>query len=179
MDVPSEALLALVHPELARRTRLVSDDLAPQSILIRVTQGLRDYATQYGLWRKGRDMQGNIIDPKSVVTRARPGFSYHNFGLAVDVVPDLDAHSPFKPDWNIHHPAWQAIINAAHAHGLATGATWRTFPDWPHLELNGPYPEATPTPELRAMAAHGLQPIWDVITKFYEVNHGNQSDQAG
>lgn len=166
MDAPSEALLALVHPELARRVRLVAYDLT-ESIMLRVTQGLRTMAEQLALWQKGRDAHGNIIDLKAIVTKARPGFSYHNFGLAVDVAPDDNNQPPFKPDWNIHHPSWQRIINAAHARGLTTGATWRTFPDWPHLQLTGPYPVPAPTPEMRAMA---MQPIWNVITNYYETD---------
>jgi peptidoglycan L-alanyl-D-glutamate endopeptidase CwlK len=178
MDSISEALLSQVHPELARRVRRMASVLSADSILSRVVQGLRTMAQQQALWQKGRDANGIIIDPKSIVTRARPGFSYHNYGLAVDIVPSMDVKR-FIPDWNVRHPIWQHIVNAAHASGLTTGATWRDFPDWPHVQLTGPYPEAAPTTELRTMAASSLQPVWDVITKFYEVNHGNQGNQAG
>ena len=181
MDAPSETILAHVMPELARRVRLVSDALATQNIIIRVTQGMRTFAEQESLWLKGRDVNGNIIDHRAVVTNARPGFSYHNYGLAVDVVPFTNAaQSPIRPDWNIHHPAWQAIVNAAHMQGLTTGATWRTFPDWPHLQLTDPFPAGAPTTELRTYYANNdVKPLWRAITSYLEVTNGNQGNQAG
>ena len=48
---------------------------------VRVTQGLRTYAEQDALYAQGRTTPGPIV------TNARGGQSYHNFGLAIDVAP--------------------------------------------------------------------------------------------
>jgi hypothetical protein len=37
-------------------------------------------------------------------------------------------------DWNTEHPNWKRIVFAAPTVGLKSGTTFRTFPDWPHLQ---------------------------------------------
>jgi peptidoglycan L-alanyl-D-glutamate endopeptidase CwlK len=131
MDPISETRLEEVHPKVAAAIRQLSEMLAAESIEIRVTQALRSWAQQQALWQEGRDSQGNVIG--TVVTDAKAGYSWHNFGLATDVAP-FDANGP---DWNIKHPAWQRIVAVGVSLGLVSGSEWRTFPDWPHLQLSG------------------------------------------
>jgi len=50
-----------------------------KGLVLRVTQGLRSLSEQEAIYAKGRTEQG------SVVTNARPGYSWHNFGRAYDV----------------------------------------------------------------------------------------------
>src|ERR1017187_6445090 len=102
MDNISEARLGEVHPKLATQVRSMGEMLAGENIFIRVVCGLRSWKQQADEWAEGRDANGNIIDLAKVVTHARPGHSYHQFGLAVDVAP-FDAGIP---DWNANHPAW-------------------------------------------------------------------------
>ncbi len=66
-----------------------------------VTQGLRTWAEQDALYAKGRTIPP--IGKLFVVTKARGGQSWHNFGLAFDIVV-LDALG--KNDWDISHPGW-------------------------------------------------------------------------
>jgi len=120
----SLARLAEVEPHLAERIKQL-DALAPE-LNIQVTQGLRTWNEQNELYSQGRTTQG------TVVTDAPAGFSWHNFGLAIDVVPEDIV--PGSPDWNIGHPAWKRIVALSGSVGLLSGATWRTFPDWPHLQ---------------------------------------------
>jgi peptidoglycan LD-endopeptidase CwlK len=156
MDTGSEAKLQLVHPALAAKVRQMADQLATSGVIIRVTQGLRSWNDQLALWLKGRDVQGNIIDASKVVTKAAPGHSWHNFGLAVDVAPFVDN----TPDWNLNHPAWQKIVSVGEAVGLDSGSTWRTFPDWPHFQLTGKWP-VSPDDEVRqTFLDGGMDTIW-------------------
>lgn len=123
----------------------MSDALVAQGISIRVTQGLRTWEEQDALYSKV---------PK--VTNAKGGYSYHNFGLAVDVVP----MTPFGPDWDINHPVWQKIITAGLAQGLQPGALWRTFKDFPHFQLTGSLP-VSPNEYVRSTyAEHGIDGVW-------------------
>src|SRR5690348_1176683 len=114
MDDVSETRLKQVHPVLADKIRQLSENLSAQGITIRVTQGMRSWVDQLNLWLKGRDRQGNIVDPKAVVTNAKPGYSWHCFGLAVDVAPMVDG----VPDWDIKHPVWQVIVSEGEKLGL-------------------------------------------------------------
>jgi hypothetical protein len=71
-------------------------------------------------------------ESRHIVTNAKGGQSYHNFGLAFDVVV-LDDHE--KPIWDADHPSWQLVGeiwlgNPLDWHGVVTGRvsrTWRTL----------------------------------------------------
>ena len=120
----SLARLAAVEPHLAERIKQL-DALAPE-LNIQVVQGLRTWNQQNELYSQGR------TSPGSVVTDAPAGFSWHNYGLGVDVAPE--EVTPGQPDWNTSHPVWGRIVSLSSSVGLVSGATWRTFPDWPHLQ---------------------------------------------
>lgn len=144
-----------VHPELAKRVRLMAYMLSKEGIEIRITQGLRSWNQQKEIWLKGRNELGVIIDPKLIVTHAAPGHSWHQFGLSADVAP----FAQNIPDWNIQHPAWQRIVKVGWVVGLDSGSTWRTFPDWPHLQLPG-IPQ-DPTDEIRqTFLDAGMVAVW-------------------
>jgi hypothetical protein len=135
--------LALVHPVLSSR---VVSFFSLLGFDCEVSQGLRTWAQQDALCAQ---------IPK--VTEVCGGYSAHNFGYAVDVVPE-DV-TPGQPDWNINSPAWKKILAVAPSCGLAEGALWRTFPDNPHLYLQEL--PAEPTDQMRAdFAAGGLPQVW-------------------
>ncbi len=152
MDAKSEARLSLVCPRLADKVRQLASMLVLEGITLRVTQGLRSWADQDALYAKGRTAPG------PVVTNAPGGHSYHNFGMAVDVVP-MDAEG--QPDWNVSHPAWQRIVTVGTSLGVDSGATWRTFKDWPHLQMTGRFPEGAPDDEARQIFKDaGAMALW-------------------
>lgn len=160
LDNISETRLGEVHPSLAEKVRSMADLLEPDGILFRVTQGLRTWDQQHDLWQKGRDDRGQVIDRATIVTKAPAGYSWHNFGLAVDVVPDDASLAGFQADWNIGHPAWAKIVAVGKSLGLVDGAEWRSFPDWPHFQLTGRFP-VTPTDEVRRIyRALGIRGVW-------------------
>jgi hypothetical protein len=150
----SLARLAQVHPELARRLHQLDAEIP--SVNIQVDQGLRTWGEQNTIWLQGRKTPG------PVVTNAPAGYSAHNFGYAVDVVPEDVI--PGQPDWNLSHPAWQKILAAAPGCGLAEGAKWcnaqgKPTPDNPHLYL-AELP-ANPTDAMREQFTDGgLQAVW-------------------
>lgn len=155
LDPNSEARLAKVFPGLADKIRELAGAMANIGIEIRVTQGLRTNEEQDGLYAQGRTKPGPIV------TNCRGGHSYHNFGLAVDCVPD-DVNIPgFQCDWNLMHPVWQQMVKFAELLGLNCGADWRTFKDWPHFQLTGRFPVGSPNEEIRNLyASGGLAAVW-------------------
>ena len=150
MDQISEDRLKTVHPLLAAKIRSMANELAVEGIIIRVTQGLRTWEEQDKLYQQGRTTPGKIV------TNAAAGLSYHNYGLAVDVVP----MTPLGPDWDASHPTWKRIVEVGVSLGMESGATWRTLVDYPHFQLTGNLP-VTPTPKLVATLKNdGIPAIW-------------------
>lgn len=159
MDNISEARLQNVIPVLADKIRQMAAMLELEGIVIRVTQGLRTIAEQDALYAQGRTAPGKIV------TNCKGGFSYHNFGLAVDCVPSqFGPDEPFNPDWNAAHNSWKRMEAIGQSLGLESGATWRTFPDAPHFQIQGRFPVGAPNDELRELAQQGTQQVWNVVT---------------
>lgn len=99
--------------------------------------GNRTYAEQRALYNKGRDRKGKIINKSKVVTNARPGYSRHNFGLALDfgVFRDgdyLDSSEP-KLSAKVHKKVAETL---ADKYNLQWGGNWKTFKDYPHFEYD-------------------------------------------
>ena len=166
MGPNSTARLKLVHPGLSRRIYVLESQM---SVPIGIVQGFRKADEQLALWAQGRMSldQVNVLrvgvgwsalldaDNKETVTKARPGYSWHEFGLAVDAVPE-DAIT-FAPDWNDSHPVWKEMIEKGKAQGLTSG---QSFQDMPHFQLPGRFP-VTPDDEVREIYhTGGLQAVW-------------------
>ena len=122
-----------------------------------VTCTLRTMAEQAALYAVGRTVTGKGQSPAlpmgRVVTRAKPGQSAHNFGMAVDIVPMVSG----KPDWEFDQrfpdPAWSKVGRL----GMLAGLRWYGAPDAPFVEgchfeqpdwraLCPPTPTETPSP---------------------------------
>lgn len=155
MDRASELRLKLICPQVAAKVRELADTLLKIGIEIRITQGMRSWVEQDRLYAKGR------TEPGPKVTNAIGGMSWHNFGLAVDVVPDDISITGFQCDWNVQHPAWRIIVHTAESMGFTSGAEFRTFPDWPHLQITGRFPVGAPDDEARQIfRAGGMAAVW-------------------
>ena len=67
-----------LHPIVKERTNELIQQSAHQGIAIVITDSFRSAEDQDRLFEKGRSLGGNIV------THAKGGESYHNYGLAVD-----------------------------------------------------------------------------------------------
>jgi phage tail protein X len=118
--------LAGLHPILATRAASLIELCAHSGIALLITQGIRTVAEQDALYAQGRSRPGKIV------TWARGGQSYHNYGLAFDFVP-LDALG--KADWDVRHPAWQRTAELGESVGLEWGGRWSPKKrDMPHFQ---------------------------------------------
>lgn len=152
MDSVSEARLSFVNPNLATKIISMADMLSSEGIFFRVTQGYRTFAEQAAIYAQGRTAPGKIV------TKAAPGHSWHEFGLAVDVAPDIAAVPGFQPDWNLAHPAWARLVAVGTSLGLLDG---KGFNDEPHFQLTGRFP-ISPNDEVREIFKNGgVQAVWD------------------
>lgn len=152
MDAISEARLGEVHPKLSELLHRMAEMLKLENIDIHITQALRTWVDQDLLYEQGRSRSGEVV------TNAKGGESYHNFGLAVDVCP----FSPIgEPMWDIKLPCWRRIIEVGESLGLLSGSKFVHIPDWPHFQLTGRFPES-PNDEVRStFFNHGIQGVWD------------------
>lgn len=159
MDSISEARLQEVMPALADKVRQMATMLEQEGIVIRVVQGLRSWKQQDDLYAQGRTAPGKIV------TNCKGGYSYHNFGMAVDCVPSTHGpDQPFDPDWNPAHPTWKRMEQVGISLGLDSGAMWRSFPDAPHFQYVGKFPEGCPNDEVRQLFKDaGMAGIWAEI----------------
>lgn len=154
MDQHSENRLTLVFPRLADKIRRLNEELeTTEKFSIVVVQGLRTIAEQQELYEQGRSKPG----PK--VTNAPGGYSWHNFGLAVDVAP---IGPDDKIDWNPAHPTWKLIIDVGTSIGLTSGIHWG---DAPHFQLTGRFPVNAPTDEVRKLWAQGPTVLWAEVER--------------
>lgn len=73
--------VAELHPKVRDDfSNFITDAENALNITIRVSQGLRTFEEQEILYEQGRTKPGKIV------TKAKPGQSYHQYGLAVDLV---------------------------------------------------------------------------------------------
>lgn len=122
----SEAKLSDINPTLREKAvRLIEQSYA-EGIWILITQGLRTIAEQNALYAQGRTTSGKVI------TNARGGYSYHNFGLAFDF-------AVYNPDgktinWTVDSK-WKRVGALGKALGLEWGGEFRSIVDYPHFQL--------------------------------------------
>lgn len=146
----SEKRLAAVHPLLAERGRTMLDRCAGTGLALLVTQGLRTWAEQDALFAQGRTAPGKIV------TNARGGESFHNFGLAFDILV-LDAMG--KAEWDPKHPGWRQAAKVGKALGLEWGGDWQTIKDRPHFQYTG----GLSLERCRQLHSKGLAAIWQEV----------------
>ena len=134
------------------------DDLAPgfranvEQILARdpnrvIAESYRSPARSDWLFGMGRDYD----DGRGVVTKAGAGASWHNYGLAVDVIHRVHG-------WDATSAFWDALAADAIAAGLTAGAKW-TFRDLPHIQWGKM--SASPNDHAKtALAAGAVESLW-------------------
>jgi hypothetical protein len=77
------------------------------------------------------------------VTNALPGLSWHQWGEAMDCFWVVDGAAEWSARRKLDGLNGYAVYaDEAEALGLTAGGHWRSFKDWPHVQLS---PEANPT----------------------------------
>jgi peptidoglycan L-alanyl-D-glutamate endopeptidase CwlK len=117
-----------LHPLIREDAKKVILEAQKEEIYLRVTYGMRTFEEQNELYNKGRDKNGNIIEKSKVVTNAKGGQSYHNYGLAFDVVEIKDGEAV----WDTEN--WNRIGKIGINYGFEWGGNWEKFKDRPHFQ---------------------------------------------
>lgn len=133
-----ETLLPAVHPRFRAFYEAANKAMEAHGLTVRFISGLRSYAEQDALYAQGR------TKPGAKVTNAKAGYSWHNWGTAVDVgVFKGKAYLPESPAY-----AWLGPIGEAC--GLEWGGKWKT-PDRPHYQ----FPTGLTMAQMRSKVAKG------------------------
>lgn len=123
-----------LHTVVAANMKLLESESEALGIRILITDGFRSEREQDALYRKGRS------DPGSIVTNAKGGESFHNYGLAIDFAlrtKDGDVIWDMDYDGNGNGRAdWMEVVSIAKRLGFTWGGDWASFPDYPHLQMD-------------------------------------------
>jgi peptidoglycan L-alanyl-D-glutamate endopeptidase CwlK len=120
-----------LHPKLrAEALQIYNEIVAALSgrATVRFSYTLRTFAEQQALFNQGRTTAGKIV------TNARAGQSYHNYGLAVDIVllVDKDVNGTFETaSWDTSSDFdadrvsdWMECVRIFKKYGWTWGADW-------------------------------------------------------
>lgn len=126
-----------LHPVVAEKRDRLLELTKAEGINVLISDDYRSSDAQDALYRKGRS------DGGAIVTNARGGESYHNYGLAVDfalLTPKGKAIWDMEYDGNGNGRSdWLEVVAIAKRLGFTWGGDWKSFPDYPHLQMDFGY----------------------------------------
>ncbi|HMR30995.1 MAG TPA: M15 family metallopeptidase [Geminicoccus sp.] len=140
-DPRSESNLLTLHLPVQRSARAFLRRVLDAGIDARIISGTRTYAEQDKLFRQGR-----FGNPGNIVTKARGGRSWHNFGVAWDIgIFDGGRYLGESP---LYTRASQVGLDGI----LEWGGNWVSFVDRPHYQL---LPGTIQVADTRELFEHG------------------------
>ena len=95
--------------------------LEAAGIRVKLTCGFRSIEEQNRLYVRGRTAPGRVV------TNARGGSSWHNYGLAADYAFVVGGQFTWSGPWRV-------FGRIARECGLEWGGDWSKFPDRPHIQ---------------------------------------------
>lgn len=124
-DSKTDEKIKKLHPKLRGiASKFINDVEKKLGIKLRITDALRTFAEQNKLYAQGRTTAGKIV------TNAKGGASYHNYGLAFDCYLTENGSVTFKKAVN------SEIAEIGKDLGLEWGGDWTSLKDMPHFQLN-------------------------------------------
>lgn len=138
-----------VHPILQAWTLKIVEAAAYHNLYFAAFMGLRTWELQDALYSQGRE-QLDVVNArrslaglgpitaeenKKIVTNARGGDSWHNYGLAVDLVEDGDAQQAgVQWSWskNLDYLSLGKVVQTTR---LEWGGLWKSIKDYPHIQM--------------------------------------------
>lgn len=142
VDERSEKNIRTLKPEVQPLARKLIERATVQGITVKIISGSRTFDEQDSLYAQGRTRAGKIV------TKAKGGQSWHNYGLAFDI-------GIFGADGTYHgeSPDYAKCGEIGEALGLEWGGSWANFQDEPHFQFN---PMNYSLAEMRERAEKGL-----------------------
>lgn len=149
-----------LHPKIISATQALLTEAHNQGLNVCMFCGYRPPEEQDKLFALGRTVKNpdGISDEKPmgrIVTKARAFQSWHQFGLAVDIV--------FKNnngDWTWNSNQWNKLGEIGKNFGFTWGGDW-TFKDFPHFQMIGKLKSKEQAKEI--LDTKGKQVLWDMV----------------
>lgn len=119
-----------LHPIVKEKVQQFIQKCDENGIDLLVTSTYRDFESQNALYAQGRTAPGKKV------TNAKGGQSWHNWRVAVDVVPLRNG----KPVWGTtgaDWELWEAVGNIGESVGLEWAGRWKTFKEFAHFQYTG------------------------------------------
>lgn len=163
-----------LFPPFAESVQKIATDIKKQNLYVFETY--RSFQRQLELWSQGRQLQNGIwiiTDTTKIVTKAKPGASFHAYGLAFDSVPDGNLQKAgIQWSWSDTYIdqngkqqkiQWDAIGKAAQKYMCEWAGTWKNFPEFPHVQNRYGFKISELYPIL---TTEGIEAVWKkVMTK--------------
>jgi peptidoglycan LD-endopeptidase CwlK len=121
-DVISQTRVSQLHPKWRSDAQsFIEDAENGLNITLRVTQGYRSFQVQEALYEQGRETPGPIV------TNAKPGSSFHQYALAIDLVLLVNGQA----DWTFD---MSKLLPYAAKYNIEWGGNWKSIKDRPHFQ---------------------------------------------
>jgi peptidoglycan L-alanyl-D-glutamate endopeptidase CwlK len=140
MDPVTLERIKLLHPKVREESLQIYEEICEAltgKAICRFSFTLRTIAEQNKLFAQGRSIVGKIV------TKARGGHSYHNYGLAIDIVLIKDTNGDGNYDkavWDTKtdfdgdgKSDWMEVVQIFKEYGWQWGGDWK-FYDAPHFQ---------------------------------------------
>lgn len=115
-----------LRPKVRELARRLVAECKKRGFVIRVVRGRRSVAQQEKYYAQGRTKPGLVI------TSARGGYSFHNYGVAFDI-------RPVEKDEKKKKALYREAGRMGKKLGLVWGGDWKRFPDMPHFQYTAGY----------------------------------------
>ena len=143
--------ITALHPKVADGASQLVAEAKARGMSVGVFMGLRSPEQQDGLYAFGR------TKPGSIVTNAQGWDSWHQYGLAIDVV-----FKDEKGNWTWDETKdWHALGAVGKIFGFQWGGDWTKFPDRPHFQIIGRIPNVKEAK--RILFEEGLDKLWALV----------------
>ena len=133
-DIKTLERIKLLHPKVRTEVESIYEEICEAlngRAMCRFAYTLRTFKEQQDLFEIGRSRPGKKV------TNASAGLSYHNYGLAVDIVLIIDGKNAswdIKSDFDGDKKAdWMEVVTIFKQYGWTWGGDWK-FTDYPHFE---------------------------------------------
>lgn len=163
--------------------RILDDTLTTTKRKIGVAQGFRSMESQLQVYKQGRSMNldgsWSVVNRAQIVTNARPGLSWHCYGLAFDAA--WSGNDPYLRNENEAERAllWGTYGKIGKLYGLKWGGDFHLINgvnDLPHLELTY---SLTLDQVLELYDYGGIRGVWAFLDKFRGVPIGQDWGTLG
>ncbi|MEZ5934212.1 MAG: peptidoglycan-binding protein [Alphaproteobacteria bacterium] len=143
---------AHMHPDFVALVNGMIAQLRGEGHDVRVIAGYRSFAQQQARYEQGRSASGKIVTDRPA------GHSWHNYGLAVDIVLNDDDGKPAWPEAS--SPFWQRLADVA----LARGAVWGGRFGYPaHVEYHPKLGHGDAATLIEDFESYGLDAVWERV----------------